>query len=221
MRKTLLSLVMGVITLSAVGQKKIEVRESNENIGGGSHNALTVMIYIEDQDYVEKQWKSKLKDMNGKVSSKKEIFADDCSVKAMGENTFDVYSRVEIVKGEGVKLIVGVDLGGAYLSSREHGEQFKYIKEVVHQFAIDVTKKKIGDELHDQEKVLSKIEGEQKDLEKDNSSLKSDIESYKEKIKKAEADIKTNEENQKKKKEEIEAQKKVVEAVKAKLSSIK
>jgi hypothetical protein len=221
MRKPLLSLCLGLISFSVMANKKIEVREANENIGGASHNALVVMIYVEDQEYIEKHWKSKLKDMDGKISTKKEIFADDCKVKAMGDNTFDVYSRAELVKGEGVKLIVGVDLGGAYLSSSEHGEKFKYFKDVVYQFAVEVTKKKIGEEVEEQEKKLSKMEDEQKDLEQDNGSLKSDIESYKEKIKKAEEDIKKNEEEQKKKKEEIEAQKKAVQLVKDKLSGVK
>lgn len=208
-------------TAFAGGTKKVEVRESNENIGGGSHNALTVMIYVEDQDKIEKAWKSKMKDINGKVSSKSEIFADDCEMKAMGKNTFDVYARTEVVKGEGVKLIVGVDLGGAFLSSSQHGDQFKVMRDMVHDFAVGIMKDQVGDELKEQQKVLSKMEDDQKDLEKENKNLKDDIEDYKKKIQKAEEDIKKNEEEQKKKKEEIGAQTKVVEGVKEKLGAIK
>lgn len=201
--------------------KKVEVRESNEKIGNGSNNTLSVLIYIEDQDKVEKAWKSKLKDIGGKISTKTDIFADDCSMKAMGKNTFDVYSRTEVVKGEGVRLIVGVDLGGAYLNSKDHSEQFKVFKNFIYDFAIEIMKNNVGDELKAQEKTLSSLESDQKSLEKDNSNLKSDIEDYKKKIQKAEEDVKKNEEAQKKKKEEIAAQAKVVESVKQKLNAIK
>ncbi|HRE97646.1 MAG TPA: hypothetical protein PK637_12835, partial [Flavobacteriales bacterium] len=62
----LLAFALCVSGLNA--QKKVEVRESNEKIGGGSNNALTVMIYIDDKDAVEKAWKSKMKDLGAKVS---------------------------------------------------------------------------------------------------------------------------------------------------------
>lgn len=221
MKRLLLLALMATFTTPLFSQKKIEVRESNEKIGGGSHNALSVMIYVEDKDLVEKAWKSKLKDMDAKVSSKDELFADEAKLKAMGPNTFDVYSRFEVVKGEGVRLIVGVDLGGAYLSSSQHGEQFKVFKELMHEFAVKVTKDKIGDEVATQEKALEKLEDQQKDLEGENKDLKGDIEDYKKKIAEAEEKIKKNEENQKTKKGEIEAQKKVVATVKEKMNAVK
>lgn len=209
------------IGLFAQDVKKLEVRESNEKIGSGNNNALTVMIYLEDVDRIEKAWKSKLKDMGGKISTKNDIFADDCETKAMGKNTFDVYSRAELVKGEGVRLVIGVDLGGAYLSSSQHSEQFKVFKSIVYEFAVSVMKDKVGDELKEQEKILSGMQSAQKDLEEDNKDLKSDIEDYKKKIQEAESNIKKNEENQAKKKEEIATQTKVVEGVKSKMNAIK
>lgn len=221
MKKHILITALSVLALNVFAQKKIEVRESNEKIGNGNNNTLSVMIYVEDADLVEKAWKSKLKDMDAKVSTKDGIFGDDAQLKAMGPNTFDVYSRVEVVKGEGIKLIVGVDLGGAYLSSSQHSEQFKVFKGILYEFAVKITKDKIGDELSVQEKALDKLNDQQKDLEKENKDLKNDIEDYKKKIAEAEDKIKKNEENQKTKKSEIEAQQKVVGGVKEKLNAVK
>lgn len=221
MKKLLLLATAALFSVSVFAQKKIEVRESNEKIGGGNHNALVVMIYVDDKGDVEKAWKSKLKDMDAKVSSKDDIFADEAKLKAMGPNTFDVYSRAEMVKGEGVKLIVGVDLGGAFMSSSQHSGQFKVFKELLYEFAVKLTKEKIGAEVAAQEKALEKLEDQQKSLEKENSDLKSDIENYKKKIAEAEDKIKKNEGDQKTKKGEIEAQQKVVATVKEKMNAVK
>lgn len=215
----LLAFALCVSGLNA--QKKVEVRESNEKIGGGSNNALTVMIYIDDKDAVEKAWKSKMKDLGAKVSTKEDMFGDDAKTKAMGPNTFDMYARAEVVKGEGIKLIVAVDLGGAFMSSSKHSDQYKVFRDILYEFAVKLTKDHLADNAAVEEKKLSKLEDQQKDLEKDNKDLKGDIEDYKKKIAEAEDKIKKNEEEQKKKKSEIDEQKKTTEAAKQKLNAVK
>lgn len=114
---------------------------------------------------------------------------------------------------------VAFDLGGAYLSSSD-GDKHSAAKKMLKEFAVKTTKESLGDKVKDQEKVLGKLEDNQKDLEKDNKNSKSDIENYKSKIKKAEEDITKNEAEQSKKKSEIEAQKKVVEAAKAVMNKV-
>ena len=46
----------------------------------------------------------------------------------MGENTFDVYAQVK-QHDQGIELVVAVDLGGAFLSSGQHNEKAKIIKD--------------------------------------------------------------------------------------------
>lgn len=206
--------------VAVFAQKKIEVNEGSDNLGGGSHPSLTVMAYIKDGDKLLKEFKDKMKDHGAKVKTGKELFADDAEWKAFGANAFDAYAKVEEVKGEGYKLIVGVDMGGAWMSPSAHSEQTRLFKQMLKEIAIKASKDEVGEELHAQEKLLEKEMDQQKDLEKKNADLKSDIEDYKKKIADAENNIKTNEENQKKKKEEIEKQKEVVKVVKEKLSKI-
>lgn len=207
--------------LTALAQK-IEVRESSENIGGGSNNSLTVNVVAKDKDQVQDAMRSFFKDLNGKTSSSKgEYKGDDCKIKAMGENTFDIYGKVEEVKGEGFKMIIAVDLGGAFMSSSQHKDQFKIIKEKVYDLAVKVQKDAIGGDLKEAEKLLEKMEDKQKDLEKDKKNLEEDIEDYKKKIKEAEEKIKENGSEQEKQKEQISAQKKVVEEVKKKMEAVK
>ncbi|GAB4138500.1 MAG: hypothetical protein Fur0041_13510 [Bacteroidia bacterium] len=199
---------------------KIKVEEKNENIGGGKHNALVVSIFDAKQEDIEKEWKSKMRGYDAKVSGKDEIFADNALIKAMGENTMDIYARVEKVSDNECRLIVGFDLGGAWLSSSQHSNQFKEAKKIVEDFARKLTKDAIDDKRKDEEKKLSKLKDEQSDLEKKNADLKKDIEDYKAKIAKAEEDIKKNEESQAAKKKEIEEQQKKADDVKKRLDAV-
>lgn len=222
MKTKILLLALCVFQLPLFAQKKIEVRESNENIGGGSHNSLSVVVAAKDKDDVEDAIRSFMKSMDAKTSTEKgELYGEKAKTKAMGEKYFYIWGKVEEVKGEGFKMTIGIDLGGAWLNSGEHKDQFKYMKEKVYELAVKIQKDAIGEDLKAAEKLLEKQENEQKDLEKDNKDYKEDIEDYKKKIAEAEEKIKKNEEDQKKKKEEIEAQKKVVKEVQEKMSAVK
>lgn len=212
MKKIFTLLAVAALSIPALAQK-ITVSESSENIGGGNNNALVVTIYESDVDAVEKEWRSLMKDLDAKVSSKDGVFADNATIKTMGNNTIDIYARVVKVKDREVKLIVGFDLGGAFLSSGKHPDQFKEAKKMVNDFAIKMTKQSIAGQLKAAQKVLEKLTDQQKDLVKDQEGLQKDIEDYKAKIKKAEEDIVKNKSEQEKKKQEVEAQKKVVDAI--------
>lgn len=210
-----------MIALNVSAQKKIQVKESNESIGGGNNNVLTVLVYELSPNDVEKEWKSVLKNYKGKVGTTKgEIFGDDLYIKDFGDNTVDVYSKVSDNKDGSVTLIVGFNLGGAYLSSSQHPEQFKVARDMIQKFAVDATKNGIGNQLNEAEKVQKKLEKEQDNLVSEKSSLEKDIENYKNKIKEAESAIEENKKNQETKKSEIEAQKKAVQAIETKLKAV-
>ncbi|MCA6362298.1 MAG: hypothetical protein IM638_04630 [Bacteroidetes bacterium] len=215
--------VLAVVLLAAVvaHAQKINVKESNENIGGGSHNALVVTIYDAKPDDIEKEWKSKMKGYDAKVSSKKEIFADNALIKEMGGNDpMDIYARVEKVSDTESKLIVGFDLGGAWLNSKEHSDKYKVAEKIVRDFALQMTKEAVAGIRKAAQKKVDNLKDQQADLEKKNKDLKNDIETYKEKIKKAEDDIKTNESDQAKKKAEVDAAQKALDEILAREAKI-
>ena len=219
MKKTIIILLMSTpFVLNA--QKKIEVNEGNDNLGGGNHPSLTVMVYVKDGEKVLKAFKDKMRDFDAKISTKKELFADNAQWKAFGPNTFDAYAKTEEVKDEGFKLIVAVDMGGAWMNGSEHGEQSRLFKNMLKELAVKVSKDEVADEVHLQEKSLDKLLDQQKDLENKNKDLKDDIENHKKKIAEAESNIKTNESEQEVKKQAIEKQKGVVKVVKEKLAKI-
>ncbi len=214
MKKSLF-LIASLATMSAMAQK-ITVKDGSEKFSSGSHNAYTTTIYETSKDDVESKWKSYLKDFkNEKVKNDNgEIFGDNIVIKDWGNNPVDVYTTFQEDKtAKTVTMHVAFDLGGAYLTSSD-GDKHKSAEKMIKDFAIKTTKESMGDKLKDLEKVLGKLEDNQKDLEKDNKNSKSDIEDYKAKIKKAEDDITKNEADQTKKKAEIATQKTVVDNAK-------
>lgn len=209
--KHTLALVALLMTTALVAQK-ITVKESTETVGGSSHNCLVASIYDAKPDAIEKAWKSKMKSYDAKVSSKKDIFADNAMIKEMsGNDPIDIYARIEKVSDTESKLIVGFDLGGAWLNSKDHAEKYKIAEKIVREFALSMTKEAAADLRKAAQKKLDNLKDDQASLEKKNKDLNADIEDYKNKIKKAEEDLKTNANDQVKKKAEVEAAQKVLD----------
>jgi hypothetical protein len=223
MKKQILTIALAVSSLHFFAQD-IKVRESNENFNTGGHNALSVTLYVTDKNMVEKEWKSKMKDFGYDKSSEKsnEYFFDNVVIKELGNNTMDVYSKVTEQKSEKtITLTAAFDLGGAYLSSSEHKDKFEYMKKMMHDFAVKITKEDLDDQIKAAGKVLSNIQDKQAGLEKDNKGLADDITNYNQKIKKANEQIEQNKKDIETKKGEVSAQQKVVEGIKSKKESVK
>jgi hypothetical protein len=221
MKKHLLLLVLPFLALALNAQKiKINVEEKNMSIGGSSHNCLVVTIYDASKDDIEKEWKSKMKGYDAKVSTKDDIFADNALIKTISDNTCDVYARAEKGSNDNeTKFIVGFLLGETWLTS-SNAASYKAAEQIVKDFAKKMTQDAIDDKVKAEQKALDKLNDEQADLTKKNKNLHDDITEYQEKIKKAEADIKTNEDDAAKKKAQIEAQQKIVDAIKARQTSV-
>ena len=202
-------------------QYKISVSEKSVGFESGNHNAFTVIVYECSSKDVEKHWKKEMKDMKANVSSKKnEMKGDDAKIKDMGENTFDIYA-ITNETDKGIELSVAYDLGGAFLSSGQHAEQSKIIKDLMYDFAVKSTKEGIRGILKKEEGTQHHLEKEQESLVKNKEKLEKDIENWEKDIEKAKKDIEQNKKDQDDKKKEIEAQTKVVEEVKAKEKAVK
>lgn len=226
MKKVLSLSILSLCLCTFLQAQKIKVSESSGKFENGSHNALMVTIYEASEKDVEKEWKSLMKDYKAKVSTKNEIFADNALIKSISENTMDVYAKMEAKDGT-ITFYVAVDMGGAYMNSKEHATEYKVMEKIVYDFAVKTTKEAIAGMLKNEEKIYSRLEGEQEDLVKSKERLGKDIENYKaeiERLKKsiaqAEKDIEQNLKDQEKKKEEMAKQKKVVDAVAEKQKAV-
>ncbi len=222
MHKNTILLIVPLIlfSFSAFTQYKINVSEKSTNFESGNHNAFTVIVYESNIKEVEKNWKKEMKDMKADVKNKNnEMKGDDAKMKEMGENTFDMFAHVK-EQDKGVELSVAYDLGGAFLSSGQHADQSKVIKELMLNFAIKTTKQGIRGILKEEESKQHSLEKEQENLVKNKEKLGNDIENWKKSIEKAEKEIEQNKKDQESKTKEVEAQIKVVDAVKEKEKAV-
>ena len=223
MVKKLLSAALFLGALHLPGQE-IKVKESSEGFSSGSHNAFVFKVYVDDAGKVQKEWKSKMKHFgySNHNDKGKEDFYDNVKFKDLSNNPMDVYAKFEEKKDDKcVEVSVAIDMGGDYVSSGAHGKEADYMKKLMKEFAVETSKEFVEDQWKEQNKLLTKLQDKQKDLEKDNKNLEEDIKNYEEKIKKAKENIETNKKEIEVKKTEIEVQKKVTEGVKKKLDSIK
>ncbi|MFM1876715.1 MAG: hypothetical protein RL266_2452 [Bacteroidota bacterium] len=200
--KRYLAIILLIPTI-CFSQTRIDVNEEVLPIDGNSRNSLTVTLDGADAEEIKKEWKKLLKDLKGKVSDKTVIFADDCRDKSLGDNTFDVYSIVEEVTKGKVRLIVAMDLGGAYLNSQEHPEQLRSAEKIVRDFAVTQAKAVVQTEIDLKQKSLKGLEKDLDGLTKDKEKHEKDIKDHEAQIIENQAAITTNIDNQKNKQQEI------------------
>lgn len=222
--KKQLYILCSILFTSLIGfsQNEVKVTEQNESFNVGSKNAIVATIPYGKKDVVEKMIKKELKDWNGKYDSKGgEFFVIQAVSKFMGEKAFDTYVKIVSDKEGDFRVAFATDLGGAYLTSSAHGEQFKAMREKVKSFAKEAASKCIEEDIDSNKDKLSDLEKKQASLEKEKKSLEQDIEDYKKKIAQAEDKIKANEKSQEAQKEAIKTQQTVVSDIEKRLKAIK
>ncbi len=220
--------VLSLMMSAQVVAQKIEVSESTEKIADGRHNALVVKVYGWEAKDVEDEARKEWRGMGNVKSRSNPVFIDDATDRKMGDNPFDFYARAEDVEENVVKLIVAVNLGGAYMNSGEHKDRYKAMEEMVREFAIRISKEKMEEKVQAREDKLEEIEDQLKDIEKDREDQTKLIEDKKKEIKKAEKAIKNAEkeiedlkDKKKDKLKEIEKQKEAVKAAEEKVDNVK
>jgi predicted ribosome quality control (RQC) complex YloA/Tae2 family protein len=183
-------------------------------------NALSIEIPYADENYVNGRVKRLLKGWGKHKESKGEHSALAVEMKDMGKIPFSVYVRVVVLKNNNTSVYFGFDLGGAFLSKRDHNEKFKIIEKQVSAFASEVVKDWVSDELKKEEKILNQIEKEQRDLEKRKGHLEKEIQDFEKKIERNKNEIKENINLQGEKKEAIQLQDQKVKKIDKKLKDL-
>ncbi len=178
--KTILFLAITVCTFASFGQ--IKTTEEAISFSNGTHNAIVVTVPNGTSEGVNDQLKNEIKNWGGKFSENKgEFSAIGLSMKKMGEKSFDGYAKV-IENGSVIKVAFTIDLGGAYMTSSDHSQQYKVILEKAKEFAAKAGAAAIDAELKVEEKLLKTMVKEQSDIEKEISKSESSIEKAKQTI---------------------------------------
>ena len=221
MKNLLVVLLMLLVTIG-YSQKKIEVTEGEYTFSTGEKHAYETTIYNVSVDDAIKAWKKEMKSKKAKVSvDNGEILADNAKIKTFPDNNpVDIYTVFEEAEDGAIKMYSAVNLGGVFLGP-DHPVKEKAYKEMVAQFALNLTLQELKKELFQEENKLRSLESKRKKLISKKESLEKKIEKYENKIKEAEEDIEKNLEEQEKTSEEIKEQEERVKEAKAKLDEYK
>ncbi|MFZ1497130.1 MAG: hypothetical protein WAS72_08740 [Saprospiraceae bacterium] len=219
MKKTFTTILFLAVTTLLIAQPK----EGSYSMSMGTNNGINISIKNTNSKQTEKEWDKFIDKYDGKTKRNKkvdEIFTDNATIRALSNNTVDVYAK-SVDRGSDVEFTVWFDLGGAYLSSAAHPQVYPAAEKMVTDFAKEVAISSTEDELKKQEKILVNYRDDLESLQKKKTNFEDDIKKYEEKITETKNKIQDNIAAQKSKETEIEKQLQEVENVKQKLNTIK
>ncbi|NOQ70966.1 MAG: hypothetical protein GQ574_03130 [Crocinitomix sp.] len=216
--KKIITLLVALMTFGAFAQVSVDQKKVNVD---GTKDGFYVSIPYGTAKQIEKELKDELKGWKGKYKNGATIFVDDCKLKEMGKNTFDVYAKIEENPEGGAYVSVAIDLGGVFLSSAGDGAKAKFIEVRLQKFGVNAAKSVVGEEVKAEEKILKERQKELEDLEKEEEKMEKAIEDYKKKIEETEKSIEEGKKSQEAKKGEITEQEEKVKTVIKKKEAVK
>lgn len=215
-----LLLLIACASVGAQGQ----VVERSAEMSKGVRNALVLEIPGVNEDLVSDLWKDYMKDFYREKPKwqrrDKEWLSDDADIAGIGRgNTVDVYAKTE-QKDDNAFIYLWIDMGGAFLSAREHGEQYTEAEKLLTRFGLEVARAKVKMELEEQEDRLKDLNRDLERLASDKERYEREIQRAKETIAKAEKDIEDNLKAQEEMAARIKAQEGVIESVQKRLNDL-
>lgn len=218
----LLTLIFSTLFINAYSQYyDFSVEETEMKVGELFRNTLMINIYESEFKDIEKEWKHKLKKLDGKIETKNNIDVFGATMKEIGKTPFNIFSVIKENGDNRHILLVAIDMTGGFVSSVNSPEEYKifenYLKDFAKEITIEAIKNQLDnaeDYLKDQNKDLNKLEREHERELKNIENWEKDIENSKDEIKKI-----TKEKIEKK--IEIGVAKESVNAIRKKLVNIK
>ena len=201
-----------------------QTRVERKTMSTGIHEAIVITIPGLDDKTVGDLWVDFTKDFYDTRTKydrrTKQYFSDDVDAAAIGKgNTFDMYASLE-ERGDDTELSLWIDLGGAYMSAREHSDRHLEAEKMLLRFGLEAAKESVRIEIKAQEKALDDLKRDLKGLENDKDRLEREIEKAREAIARAEKELGENADEQRDKNAEIKAQEELIEATKRKLKDL-
>jgi hypothetical protein len=219
----LLSIPTIFFAQTAVKGESSLVNEGERVMSQGNKNSLAVNLTKTNVKFAEKMWKEYTKPFKGDYKKDKkndEYFTDNANISAIGGgNTVDLFMKF-VETGENTTATLWIDLGGAFVSSKDFKDKYAEAEKLMAEYALKVAREQTQIQLKEQQDAQKDMEKQQKKLEDKHKSLLQDIEDWKKKIAKAEQDVIANQKSQDDTKAKIETQKKVVDDVQKKLNAL-
>ncbi len=221
--KTILTYAAALVLMASTALSA-QTSTERKTMSEGVYEAIIIQIPDLEAKEVGNLWADFTKDfydVRSKYNRKtKEYFSDDADIAAIGKgNTVDMYASIE-EKKDGSELSLWIDLGGAYMSVRDHADRHLEAEKLLLRFGLEAAKEKVRMDIKDQEKALDDLMGDLKKLGNDKERMEREIEKAQEAIARAEQGLEENAEEQENMNEQIKAQEELIEATKRKLKDL-
>ncbi|MBA9076770.1 DNA repair ATPase [Rufibacter quisquiliarum] len=243
-KAALLLLVLWGAVSTAWAQRST-VDEAEVEINGITRKGQRIMIQL-DSKLVEKAWSSYLKEKSGgtvkgpsilptpKAQASKGIYTvEKAKIDTITSNPMRIMSKVEGSE-QGTMVWWTLDMGNAYLSKKETQKEWERGEAMLQQFARNVYKQDVNNQISDAEKVLANSQSEADRVARQAEEIQNKIAKNQQKKLELEAalvanaqeleqlnrDVETNLKQQEAAKQEVENMRKAVEIVKAKMDKI-
>lgn len=223
MKKIISLLFLLLLFSNIVNSQNLRVEEVVENMSKGAQKGLAIEIPEISEEFLFKEFKDWVDKFKGKTKVDKknnEVFSDDAFLKEISANTFDIYGKI-INKGKTQRLVMFIDLGGAFLNTQMHADKYKIMEGQLLELGRSVIKNDLKTKLDEAENTLKRLEKEKKDLEQEQSKSLKNIEDAKNTIKKEEENIEANKKKQVEKDQQIVSQTKIVEELRNQYQNLK
>lgn len=217
-----LFLFFSICRVGSVLAQKSEVIEVKENLNGILQNALNVIAYDCDMEWIEKSFKTLMKKHEpAKISNSKEfILAEGVLIHVVNLNKMNIYLHADQLP-EGTKCNFFFELSeNKYLSSTQNHTDYKAACKFVYDFVIQIRKEKVMNELAEAKNLLLKLDRDLEEQKRDLQNMQRSIEGHKESIVKTENEIELNKLKQEKTANDISNQKVVIDKIKDKQANV-
>lgn len=198
------------------------LQENERTMSQGSKPGFSMNIDELTTKDAEKLWIDFLKNTNAKTKKDRktnEVFADDASVPAISSNLMDVYATFT-ERGKQTEMVVWVDLGGAFLSRRQHPEKIDAFQQWMAEFGRVTRVRKVEIEQEAEELVFKDQKKEFDKLIKEEDRLKKEINDAEQRINQAKKELEVNQANQNNRRQEMERQQMKIQEIEAKKKRI-
>lgn len=185
---------MGILfffSISMTAQEATSVIEKVDNIGDETGTVLSTKINRASEKTILKEWKGKMKDWDGDVDIKKSmITSKEVKIEAIDENGLEIIAEVRRSTDQEFEFIAMFIKNGKPVSSDSDISGFAAAKNIVRNFANEVSKEATEVYQKAQLKLFEELEDELENAKKEREKAEEDIKEAEEEIKKANEIIK-------------------------------
>lgn len=179
MRVLNIFIVLSLFSFSICAQTVV-VEEGSEFVNGSKVDVVKTVLEIADSRKVEKQWNALQKNF-GKAQSDdgvlivEEAIIDGISPSVTSVSSVKSFSRVTL-KENGTEIWWAVESKGEFIGPSNDSKKYERMKNMIHQFGIDVYVNEINEDIAEADKVINNAAKEYDRLLRQSDNLDNKLE---------------------------------------------